>query len=119
MRNVTPLDVMLAELAAVGDDDVEFVAHLIVFVAEIGCTLMAHYARDGDLGLNAGYPCDPQSRHRNRWMHYLIEELDKAETRRDLTIRTLIDMNRCWDERPANHGETTKAVRGFLYAHGC
>lgn len=118
MRLVTPLETMLAELAHAADDDVEFVALFTVFVAEVGCSLLAHYARDGELGLTMGSPVDPQVRHRSRWMHYLVDRLDAVESRRDLLLRLLVADGLVWDERPANPRETTRAVRDWLRAGG-
>ena len=118
MRTVTPIEMMLAELAHVADDDIAFVAQFRTYIREIGCTLMAHYGRDGYLTLNLGSPVDIQVRHRSRWAHYLFDRLDAIEGRRDLLLRILIAERVCWDERPERPRETTLAIRGFLNAGG-
>lgn len=118
LHQATPLPIMLAELAHLYDDDVGYLDQLLEFVAEAGCNLLAHYCRDGELVLTAGGPCDAQTRHRNRWMHYLIADLRKAEGREELLLRRLVEANRCWDERPANPRETTRVVRDWLKSGG-
>jgi len=116
MRAVTPLEVMLAKLAHVADD-VAFVQQFRSFVSEIGLTVMAHFARDGEVRLNVGGPVDRQVRHRHRWMHFLVERLDAVESRRALLLRQLVDERISWDERPVDPRATTLAIRSFL-SHG-
>lgn len=118
MRKVTPLEQMLAELAHVSDDDGAFVQRLVDFVTEIGCSLVAHYARDGEMGFTYHSPVDAQIRHRSRWMHFLVGRLDAVETRREHLFRFLVDRRAVWDERPVDPRETTAALRGFLQAGG-
>jgi hypothetical protein len=118
MLSATPIEVMLAELAHLHTDRADYVVRFLGFVAETGCTLMAHYSRDGELGLNAGFPCDAQSRHRNRWLHYLVADLRKVEGAEALLLQGLIAERLCWDERPANPRETMRAVRDWLRAGG-
>jgi hypothetical protein len=118
MRTVTPLATMLAALAHVADDDVAFVERFRRYVSEVGCTLIAHFDRDGDLGLTLGSPCDVRVRHRNRWTYYLFDRLDAVEGRRELLLRQLIVEGICWDERPPRPRETTLAIRDFLHAGG-
>jgi hypothetical protein len=118
MRTVTPIEIMLAELANIADDDTAFVAQFRAYIREIGCTLMAHYGRDGDLTISLGSPVDVQVRHRSRWSYYLFDRLDAVEGRRDLLLSMLIAERVCWDDRPARPRDTTVAIRGFLNAGG-
>ena len=118
MRAVTPLEVMLAQLAHVADDAVAFVQRFRSYVAEIGFTVMAHFERDGTLCLNVGGPVDAQVRHRHRWMHFLVERLDAVEGGRALLLRQLIDERIAWDERPVDPRATTIAIRSFLLSGG-
>jgi hypothetical protein len=116
MRNVTPVSVMLAELAHVRDDAVAYIDLLVAFTTEIGCMLTADYDRDGSLGLRAGYPCDAQARHRNRWMHFLIRDLDSIEGRREELQDVLVAAGRYIDQRPVDPGTVTRALRDALRA---
>lgn len=124
MRTVTPIEVMLAGLAhadngtgLVVDHDL-FVERFRSYVREIGCSLLAHFTRDGDLMLNLGTPCDAQIRHRNRWMYYLVGRLEARDGRRNLLLRRLVGEGLVWDERPADPRRTTRTIRTFLGAGG-
>ncbi|MHA0333694.1 hypothetical protein [Sphingomonas aquatilis] len=118
MREAIPIETMLAQLAHVADDDAAFVEQFRAYIRSIGCILLAHFDRDGELHINVSTPADPQSRHRRRWTHFLFDRLDAVDSRRALLLRQLIAERSCWDERPARPRDTTLAIRDFLKAGG-
>lgn len=118
MRAAIPIETMLAQLARVADDDVAFVEQFRAYIQSIGCTLLAHYDREGDVFINLGTPADPQIRHRNRWTHFLFDRLDAVPGRRETLLRALAAEREVWDERPTRPAETTAAIRGFLRTGG-
>ena len=91
MQLVTPISVMLTQLANLQGDDAAYVDRFVEFAEEIGCSLFADHDADGGAHLRVGYPCDLQSRHRNRWMRFLVTDLNKSEGKRALLLRSLVD----------------------------
>ena len=118
MRNVAPIGQMFEWLDAVAEDEALYIKLWLNLVASVGCTIAAHYQRDGDASLNLGGPVDVQTRHRSLWVNALVEHLDDIDGRRDALMRTLCFSRRVIDERPIRRNETTTAVRGFLRAGG-
>ena len=118
MREVTPIDVMLADLGAFDEDDFGYVETWRRHLASIGNSVSAHYERDGSLHLMAGGPVDAQTRHRSRWQHFLIEDLDRLPGRRELLLATLEREGHYADNRPSDLAATTLAIRSFLLTGG-
>lgn len=117
LRNAMPIDQMIDCLKVLDDDDVDYVALWLRFARSIG-DVFVMIERDGEHSLMMGGACDAQIRHRSRWQHFLTEDLDRLEARRELLITTLIDQGRYSDQRPADPRGTTKAVRDFLRTGG-
>ncbi|MET0240189.1 MAG: hypothetical protein ABW184_09865 [Sphingobium sp.] len=118
MRNVRPIDAMLESLREYNDDDVGYVELWRRHAASAGLGLSLHYARDGERHLWIGSACDAQIRHRSRWLHFLIQDLEKVEDRRRILMEALRRDRLCLDERPVDPRATTIAVREFLLNDG-
>lgn len=118
MRHVMPIEDMLAELREFKFDAAGYVARWRAHLSAVGGSLLLHYARDGEKAVTLGMPCDPQVRHRNRWAYFLFADLDANDERRHVLMSTLERERLCWDERPINTAETTRAMRGFLRVGG-
>lgn len=118
MRHVQPLDAMLESLREYDDDDVGYVELWRQHAASAGLGLSLHYTRDGERHLWIGSACDAQIRHRSRWLHFLIQNLDKVEDRRHILMEALRRDQLCLDERPVDPRATTIAVRDFLLNDG-
>lgn len=118
MRAVMSIEAMLADLREFDGDEVGYVIRWRQHLAAIGASVLLHYARDGERGLTLGMPCDLQARHRNRWAHFLMEDLDADEHRRPVLLAMLQREALSWDERPVDAATTTRAMRGFLRTGG-
>lgn len=118
MREALPIETMLGMLVPVVDDEVSYIALWRELVSSVGCSVLAHLDRDGAVGLMVGGPCDAQTRHRSRWVHFLLEHLDGIEGRREALMRQLDRARHVVDERPRRPREATQAIRGFLKVGG-
>lgn len=118
MRAAMPVDQMLRQLSERDDDDVGYLELWRLFVTSIGCSVSITFERDGDVGLSYGAPCDSQTRHRSRWMHFLFEDLDRVETRRICLMRQLNRNGPRCDKRRTDPRATTIAMRAFIRAGG-
>ena len=118
MRHVQPIDAMLESLREYDDDDVGYVELWRRHAASAGLGLSLHYARDGERHLWIGSACDAQMRHRSRWLHFLVQDLDQVEDRRRILMEALRRDRLCLDERPVDPRATTIAVRDFLLNDG-
>lgn len=118
MREATPIETMLEMLAPFAENEVSYLALWRQLVSSVGCSVLAHRDRNGEIGLMLGGPCDVQMRHRSRWMRFLLEHLDGIEGRRDALMRQLDHARHVVDERPRRPREATRAIRGFLRVGG-
>lgn len=120
MRAAMSVQQMLADLSAFTDDqdDVGYVTRWREHFKSIGGSALVHYAKNGEVGLTIEMPVDPQVRHRNRWAHFLLEDLRAGEHRRDVLITLLLSARLFYDERPTDPAATTRAMRGFLRTGG-
>lgn len=118
MQAVVPIEQMLEWLRALNDDDVGYVTLWRNLVTSTGCSVLVSYERDGEQGLRVVIPCDAQIRHRSRWMHFLLEDLDRVESRRDVLTKQLLRERLKWDERPTDPAAVTLAIRDFLRTGG-
>lgn len=117
LRSAMPIDQMIDCLKVLDGDDVDYVALWLRFARSIG-DVFVMIERDGERSLMMGGRCDAQIRHRSRWQHFLTEDLDRKDGRRELLLSTLIDQGRYSDQRPNDPRGTTHAVRGFLRTGG-
>lgn len=118
MQAAAPIGQMLDWLRQLDDDDVGYVALWRNLVSSIGCSILVSYERDGEQGLMVGTPCDAQTRHRSRWMYFLLEDLDRIESRRDLLTSQIIRAGYKCDKRQRNPRQTTRALRDFVRTGG-
>jgi hypothetical protein len=119
LTDVTPVEAMLTSLGQFDDDEVYYVDLWQIYLAEAGCSISATYTRCGELHLSSWRPCDPQSRHRSRYVHFLIEDLDRLDGRRDYLLHRLVREGRVVDGRPApNIRSAMVALRGYLAIGG-
>jgi len=118
MAVAVPIEQMIEWLRQLDEDDVGYLALWRNLVASIGCSVLVCHERDGEVGLMHGSPCDTQIRHRSRWMYFLIKDLDRIETRRDLLMRQLVQAGPRCDKRPRNTRAVTSAIRDFIVAGG-
>jgi hypothetical protein len=119
MRAAAPIEQMIDWLGECDQgDDTAYVTLWRALVRSIGVSVLICYERDGDQGLMFGGPCDAQMRHRNRWMHFLLADLDQVDTRRELLMRQLRLSGPSCDKRQRNPRATTQAMREFLAAGG-
>jgi hypothetical protein len=117
MRQVLPLEVMLAALHETSDA-AAYLALWHTFVKSVGGWVGLTITRDGEEVLGIGRPCDGQIRHRSRWLHFLSEDMNSDPERRDLLISSLIAAGRYADNRPVDAKTTTRAIRDFLRSKG-
>jgi hypothetical protein len=110
---ISPTD-MVTLLADYGDDDDQYVTAWRYMMQLAGLQVLGMYDRDGAFTLNVGGPCDAQMRHRNRYSHFLLEDLDRVESRRAALVALVQREGFYGDARPRNPRATTAAVRGFL-----
>lgn len=118
MRSVQSIDTMLESLREYDDDVVGYVELWRRHAASAGLHLTLHYKRDGERHLSVGSSCDAQIRHRSRWLHFLIQDLDRIEDRRRILMEALRRDRLCLDERLTDLRATTIAVRDFLLNDG-
>lgn len=118
MRSVEPVDAMLESLREYDDDDIGYVDLWRRHTASAGLHLTLHYDRDGEKHLSVGSACDAQIRHRSRWLHFLVQDLNKVEDRRRILMEALRRDRLCLDERPTDPKATTVTVRDFLLNDG-
>jgi len=118
MRNVLPVEAMLKSLRNFDDDDVGYVDLWRKHAASAGLFLSLQYDPDGERHLFVVSPCDAQTRHRSRWLHFLIQDLDKVEDRRRILLKSLRQDGLYLDERPTDPRTTTSAIRDFLLNDG-
>lgn len=114
LRTVTAVETMLEQLAGASDDSVAYVALWQAYVDEIGAWLTLRIDKLGEQHVSIGFPCDAQARHRNRWFHFLREDLKAVDDRRDLLIRNLQMAGLVWDDRATDPRATTIAVRDYV-----
>ena len=116
-----PVEVMLLTLTAFeqDEDEVGYIGLWLLHIASIGCRMSAVYERSGEISISSRSPCDPQMRHRSRYIHFLVQDLDRVEGRRELLTKMLIEAGQVVDQRPkATIRDTFVAVRSFLIADG-
>lgn len=118
MSGAAPIADMLAHLATFATDELGYALLWIELTASIGCDLQVHVDRDGARHLRVGVRDDAQIRHRWRWVHFLIRDLDGAPERRAVLLFLLTKQGAVADERPTKPRETTQAVRGFISGGG-
>ncbi|MGE4304727.1 MAG: hypothetical protein AB7E24_11935 [Novosphingobium sp.] len=88
LRKVATVEVMLRHLSTLGDDEA-YVAQWQAYMREIGASLTLRVDRTGNPFVMVGFPCDSQTRHRNRWFHFLNEDFKAVKGRRDILMRNL------------------------------
>jgi hypothetical protein len=118
MRTVMPVAEMIADLRQHEGDVVSYVADWREHMTNVGARISASFERDGELQLAITRPCDSQIRHRSRLIHFLCEDLDGEDGRREWLLTSLVEMGNYTDNRPANPTQTTAAVRAYLQAQG-
>ncbi|MCP3732048.1 hypothetical protein M9978_16610 [Sphingomonas sp. MG17] len=115
---VMPIEQMLDVLRELDDDEVGYVALWLRMVDTVGCKVLLDYDRDATRGLMHWTPCDPQIRHRSRYMHFLFEDLARIDGRQELLADYLEERGCYSDRRPRNPRETTAALRSFIQTGG-
>jgi hypothetical protein len=118
MATVMPIDQMLDVLRQLDDDDVGYVALWLRLVETVGCKVLLEYDQAGERGFRQWTPCDPQIRHRSRFMFLLFEDLNRIEGRKDQLADRLEAKGLYADRRPRNPRETTAALRAFIETGG-
>lgn len=118
LRTVSPVETMLADLQAWDDDDVGYIELWQEYVTAIGAWLTLRIDREGECHLAVGCPCDAQTRHRSRWLHFLTEDLKQVDGRREVLLHHLRRAGHVLDERRRNPRATTIAVRDYLRTGG-
>ncbi len=118
MRLAMPIETMLANLRELTDDDVGYIDLWRQYLKSVGLSLHLQIDKEGERHLQIGSPADPQIRHRWRWMHFLVRDLDEVEDRRPLLIKLMQREGVCWDQRPVNRRAVTAAMRDFLRSEG-
>jgi len=118
MRRAQSIADMLIDLRKVSDDEHEYVERWREMLKSVGGSASVNIDKEGVRHLTIGTPCDFQMRHRSRWIHYLVRDLDGMEGRRDHLKRRLISEGHYSDNRPVDPRRTTRAVRGFLQIQG-
>lgn len=117
MKAVMPIDQML-DILHQAPDAGTYVKLWLGMVKSFGGWVSLTITRDGQEQLGIGLPCDAQLRHRNRWHHFLSNDLDADPERRELLIMRLIEEGRYADNRPSEPRAVTGAVRNYLRAGG-
>jgi hypothetical protein len=118
MHHAMPIADMLIDLARFADDEVGYAKRWRELVASIGVSVTVSIERDNTRSLMIGSPCDAHTRHRSRWMHFLIEDLRKDEQRRRLLVRGLIEDRLYIDHRRPDPRATTRAIRDYVRTGG-
>jgi hypothetical protein len=118
MHRAMPVADMLIDLARFEDDEVGYSERWRELVASIGVSVTVSIERDNTRSLMIGSPCDAHTRHRSRWMHFLMEDLRKDEQRRRLVVRGLIEDRLYIDHRRPNPRATTRAIRDYFRTGG-
>ncbi|MCG7348946.1 hypothetical protein [Sphingomonas sp. ACRSK] len=118
MRDATPIEEMLNALHQFDDDDVGYVSLYRFLLASIGCPVSLCYERNGEQSIKLWMPMDTQTRHRTRWTHFLLMDLERGDGRRDELLRQLREHGPKMDRRPTNARKTTWVVRDFIRAGG-
>lgn len=118
MRDATPLEEMLGALHRLYDDDVGYVSLYRFLLASIGCPVSLCYERNGEQSIKLWMPMDTQTRHRTRWAHFLLVDLERGEGRRDELLRQLREAGPKIDMRPTDRRKTTAVLRDFIRAGG-
>jgi hypothetical protein len=118
LRKALPIADMLHNLAELADDVVGYLELWRRYTTSAGCEVSLSYARNGDECLRFTLPCDAQVRHRNRYMHFLGEDLHADDERYKTLARILHDEGHYSDNRPADPRATTAAIRAFLRISG-
>ena len=116
-----PVENMLLTLTAFeqDEDEVGYIDLWLLHIASVGCRMSAIYERSGEVSISSWSPCDPQMRHRSRYVHFLVQDLDRVEGRRELLTKMLIEAGQVVDQRPKpSIRDTVTAVRSFLAADG-
>lgn len=104
-----PVDQMIDCLKKLDGNDADYVALWLRLADSIGHVFVM-IDRDGKRDLMLGSACDAQIRHRSRWQHFLVEDLDRIDGRRELLIATLVYQGRLSDQRPHSPRGTTMAA---------
>jgi len=120
LRSARSIPELIEELDRIAADD-DVVGYLECFRAqldEVGIDISVVIERDGIEHLMVGSRCDAQVRHRSRWIHFLFEHFNCDPERRTLLLRQLRRRGHFADNRPANPGQTTAAIRDFLENDG-
>jgi hypothetical protein len=118
LRKALPITDMLDHLAGLADDVVGYLGLWRSYASSAGCEVSLSYDRDGSRCLRFTLPCDAQARHRNRYMHFLQQDLHADEERYETLARMLHDEGQYSDSRPADPQGTTAAIRAFLRTRG-
>ena len=111
LRSAMPVDQMIDCLKKLDGNDADYVALWLRLAGSIGHVFVM-IDRDGKRDLMVGGACDAQIRHRSRWQHFLVEDLDRLEGRRELLIATLIYQGQFSDQRPHAPSGTMAAHQG-------
>lgn len=118
MRDATPIEEMLDALHRLDDDDVGYVSLYRFLLTSIGCPVSLCYERNGEQSIKLWMPMDTQTRHRTRWAHFLLVDLERGEGRRDELLRQLREAGPKIDMRPTDRRKTTAVLRDFIRAGG-
>jgi hypothetical protein len=81
MRKAKPIADMLADLHARDGDTRSYFDLWIEYLNSIGNHIGVRIDQDGSWHMMVGGPVDPQIRHRNRWQHFLWEDLVRVDGR--------------------------------------
>lgn len=118
LADVMPVEEMIAALRQTDDDNVGYLDLWLKMVGSVGCKILLDYDRNGSRGLMQWTPCDPQIRHRSRYVHLLFDDLDRVPSRRESLKDRLEEAGSYSDRRPRKPREVTEALRGFLRTGG-
>jgi len=118
MRAVAPIGEMLADLRQFTDDEVGYVELWREFIASVGGWASMNYDHDGTRHLGIGRPCDAQTRHRSRWIHFLTLDLHDDPSHYEHLASVLEREGHYADNRPPNPRQTTVAIRDFVRTGG-
>lgn len=118
LRYAHPVEIMLADLRSLDDDDFGYVALWAEHASAVGAWVILRISREGERLLMVGAPCDAQTRHRSRWLHFLVEDLKRIDGRREVLLDHLHHIGHVLDERRRNPSATTLAIRDYLRSGG-
>jgi hypothetical protein len=118
LADVMPVEQMIDALRQTDDDDVGYLALWLKMVGAAGCKILLDYDAEGQRGLMQWTPCDPQIRHRSRYVHLLFEDLDRVPTRREMLKDVLEESGSYSDRRPRQPRKVTEALRAFIRTGG-